>query len=33
MASGKVVMTEVGAKLASLHLGCVDIEKTLAGRP
>lgn len=31
MAAGKMAMTGVGTKLASLHLGCVDIEKTLAG--
>jgi hypothetical protein len=29
MAAGKMVMTGVGTKLASLHLGCVDIERTL----
>ena len=26
----KVGLTEVGAKLANLHLGCVDVEKVLA---
>jgi hypothetical protein len=30
MAAGKMVMTGVGTKLASLHLGCMDIERTLA---
>jgi len=30
---GKMGLTEVGAKLANLHLGCVDIEKLLAGKP
>jgi hypothetical protein len=28
---GKLELTEVGAKLANLHLGCVDIQKLLAG--
>ncbi len=27
---GKMGLTEVGAKLAHLHLGCVDVEKLLA---
>lgn len=27
---GKMGLTEVGAKLAHLHLGCVDVEKILA---
>jgi hypothetical protein len=31
MADGKMAMTGAGTKLASLHLGCVDIERTLAG--
>ena len=30
MAAGKMAMTGVGTKLANLHLGCVDIERTLA---
>jgi hypothetical protein len=30
MAAGKMAMTGVGTKLASLHLGCLDIERTLA---
>jgi hypothetical protein len=29
---GKIGLTEAGAKLAHLHLGCVDIEKLLASR-
>ena len=33
VADGKVGLTEVGAKLAHLHLGCVDVEKVLAGKP
>jgi hypothetical protein len=36
IADGKVGLTAVGAKLASLHLGFVDVEKVLAskaGRP
>ena len=32
-ASGKIGLTEVGAKLAHLHLGCVDVEKILASSP
>jgi hypothetical protein len=32
MASDKIVITEIGAKLANLHLGCADIEKTLASK-
>ena len=28
---GKMGLTEVGVKLANLHLGCVDVEKVLAG--
>ena len=31
VADGKVGLTAVGAKLAHLHLGCVDVEKLLAG--
>jgi hypothetical protein len=30
---GKMELTEVGAKLAHLHLGCVDVEKLLASKP
>src|SRR5437870_2465249 len=30
---GKLGLTEVGAKLAHLHLGCVDVEKLVAGSP
>jgi cytochrome c2 len=30
LTSGKMGLTEVGAKLAHLHLGCVDVEKLLA---
>ena len=30
---GKVALTEMGAKLANLHLGCVDVEKVLASNP
>ena len=30
---GKMGLTEVGAKLAHLHLGCVDVEKLVAGSP
>jgi cytochrome c2 len=30
---GKMGLTEVGAKLARLHLGCVDVEKLLASKP
>ena len=33
VAAGKVSLTAVGAKLANLHLGCVDVEKLLAGNP
>jgi cytochrome c551/c552 len=33
VAPGKVGLTEVGAKLAHLHLGCVDVEKLLAAAP
>jgi cytochrome c551/c552 len=30
LASGKVGLTEIGAKLARLHLGCVEVEKLVA---
>ena len=30
---GKLALTEVGAKLAHLHLGCVDVEKMVASGP
>jgi len=30
---GKLGLTEVGAKLAHLHLGCADVEKVLASGP
>jgi hypothetical protein len=30
---GKMELTAVGAKLAHLHLGCVDVEKLLASKP
>lgn len=30
---GKMGVTEVGAKLARLHLGCVQVEKLVASRP
>ena len=30
---GKMGLTEVGAKLAHLHLGCVDVEKIVASGP
>ena len=33
VADGKVGLTAVGAKLAHLHLGCVDVENVLAGKP
>lgn len=29
----KMGLTEVGAKLANLHLGCVDVERVLASNP
>ena len=32
VADGEVGLTAVGAKLAHLHLGCVDVEKVLAGK-
>jgi cytochrome c551/c552 len=31
VAAGKVGLTAAGAKLANLHLGCVEVEKLLAG--
>jgi hypothetical protein len=30
---GKLTLTEVGSKLAHLHLGCVDVEKLTSSRP
>jgi hypothetical protein len=30
---GKVALTEMGTKLANLHLGCVDVQKVLASIP
>ena len=30
---GKIGLTETGAKLAGLHLGCVEVEKLVAGGP
>ena len=30
---GKMGLTEVGAKLANLHLGCVEVEKLVASSP
>ncbi len=30
---GKLGLTEVGAKLTHMHLGCVDVEKLVAGGP
>jgi hypothetical protein len=30
---GKLDLTEVGAKLTHLHLGCVDVEKLVASQP
>jgi len=33
VADGEVGLTPVGTKLANLHLGCVDVEKLLAGKP
>jgi hypothetical protein len=29
---GKLDLTEVGAKLTHLHLGCVDVEKLVSSR-
>jgi hypothetical protein len=33
LSPGQMGLTEVGAKLASLHLGCVDVQKVLASKP
>jgi parallel beta-helix repeat protein len=33
LTSGKMGLTEVGAKLTHLHLGCVDVEKLVASSP
>jgi cytochrome c2 len=33
VAPGKMGLTEVGAKLAHLHLGCVEVEKLIASGP
>lgn len=33
LTAGQMGLTEVGAKLAGLHLGCVDVEKLLASKP
>jgi hypothetical protein len=33
LAPGTMELTEVGAKLAHLHLGCVEVEKLLASSP
>jgi hypothetical protein len=33
VADGEVGLTAVGAKLAHLHLGCVDVQKALASKP
>ncbi len=33
VSAGKMGMTETGAKLAGLHLGCVEVEKLVAGSP
>jgi hypothetical protein len=30
---GKMDLTDTGAKLAHLHLGCIEVEKLLASRP
>jgi hypothetical protein len=30
---GKMGLTEAGAKVANLHLGCADVEKLLASKP
>jgi parallel beta-helix repeat protein len=32
LTTGKLALTEVGAKLAHLHLGCVDVEKLTSSR-
>jgi cytochrome c551/c552 len=33
LSPGKMGLTETGAKLAGLHLGCVDVEKLIANGP
>ena len=33
VSSGQVGLTDLGAKLGHLHLGCVDIEKLVSARP
>jgi len=33
MASSKMGLTEVGSRLTHLHLGCVEIENLVAGKP
>jgi cytochrome c551/c552 len=33
IAPGKLGLTDVGAKLTHLHLGCVDVQKLVASRP
>jgi hypothetical protein len=33
LSPGKMGLTDVGAKLAHLHLGCVDVEKLVASGP
>ena len=33
LSPGKLQLTEVGAKLAHLHLGCVEVEKLVASSP
>jgi cytochrome c551/c552 len=32
LSPGKLELTDIGAKLAHLHLGCVDVEKVVASR-
>ena len=32
LSPGKLELTNIGAKLAHLHLGCVDVEKVVASR-
>ena len=32
LAPGKLALTDVGARLADLHLGCVDVEKLVSNR-
>jgi hypothetical protein len=29
---GKMGLTELGSKLSHMHLGCVDVEKTVASK-